>query len=96
MEEVGQRLRAAREATGLTTRQVSAALNFQGNSVSHATIGNYERGISFPRESMLQALGEIYKRSIDWIRGEGSILNNVQYRSLKSVTKHDKTEKLLL
>jgi transcriptional regulator with XRE-family HTH domain len=44
LQGIGRRLRIAREAIGLSTRNVAKLLSSKGKSISHVTIGNYERG----------------------------------------------------
>lgn len=89
---IGARLRLAREAAGLSTRDVEERLRCAGRRVSHATIGNYERGVTQPPAEILELLGGIYKRGLDWIRGTGLILRGIRYRALKSVSVREKND----
>jgi Zn-dependent peptidase ImmA (M78 family) len=90
LKTIGQRLRIAREAKNLSTRDVASQLVLQNKKISHATIGNYERGLSLPSEDILSLLAEIYQRKLEWIRGTGLVMQGVRYRSLKSVSLEDK------
>lgn len=89
---IGGRLRMAREAARLSTRDVEEKLRLQGIKVSHATIGNYERGITQPSEKILGLLAGIYKRELDWFIGTGLLLRGIRYRALKSVSVHEKKD----
>lgn len=91
-EGLGHRLRLVRETIGWSTREVASQLTIKGYNISHATLGNYERGLTQPSESMLAALASLYKKSIDWIRGTGLVLKGVQFRCLKSVSERSKKE----
>ncbi len=86
------RLRMAREAARLSTRDVEERLRRQGIKVSHATIGNYERGLTQPSEKILGLLAGIYKRELDWLLGTGLLLQGIRYRALKSVSVHEKKD----
>lgn len=90
LNAIGERLRLARRALNLSTRDVANQLRAHGKSYSHATIANYERGLTHPTEDVLVALAEIYNRPIDWLRGTGLKLQGVRYRCLKSVREHEK------
>lgn len=90
LKTIGQRLRIAREARNLSTRDVATQLILKHKKISHATIGNYERGLSQPSEDVLSLLAEIYQRKPEWIRGTGLVMQGVRYRSLKSVSLDDK------
>lgn len=85
-KRLGQRLRIARKAAGLSMREVEKQLCAQRIPISHASISNYERGVSRPSEKVLESLAAIYKRSLDWIRGSTEVLTSVRYRALKSVS----------
>jgi Zn-dependent peptidase ImmA (M78 family) len=87
---IGERLRIAREGLGLSTREVAERLDAKGVSISHATLANYERGLTHPPEGVLTALARMYNRTIEWLRGTGHVLEGIRYRALKSVTVHDK------
>jgi Zn-dependent peptidase ImmA (M78 family)/transcriptional regulator with XRE-family HTH domain len=87
---LGRRLRLAREAAGLSTRDVAAALPAKGHQITHATVSNYERGSTVPPEPVLALLAELYRRPIAWLQGGGHELAGVRYRCLKATRKADK------
>ncbi|MFC1605170.1 helix-turn-helix domain-containing protein [Planctomycetota bacterium] len=89
---LGERLRAAREGLGFSTRSAVEQLKAQGISISHGTLANYERGLTHPSEEMLRGLSHIYNRSVEWLRGSGYLLEGIRYRALKSVTVREKTQ----
>lgn len=81
--KVGERLKMARLAKGLSTRAVSERL--KGTApVSHATLANYERGATQPPIDVISALATAYERPINWFLGDGPLLTGVRYRNLKS------------
>ena len=90
INQIGQRLRLARQGACLSTRQVQDLLNIHNISISHATIGNYERGITKPSEDILTTLAKIYERDLEWIRGTGLTLEPIRYRALRSVSVSEK------
>lgn len=87
---IGERLRIAREGLGLATREVAERLGAGGIPISHATLANYERGLTHPPEEVLDALAHMYNRTADWLRGTGHVLEGIRYRALKAVTVRDK------
>ncbi len=89
---VGERLRVAREGAGLSTRGAAEKLKMHGISISHGTLANYERGLTHPSEGILSVLSHTYNRSIEWLRGNGYLLEGIRYRALKSVTVRDKSQ----
>jgi Zn-dependent peptidase ImmA (M78 family)/transcriptional regulator with XRE-family HTH domain len=89
---LGKRLRSAREAAGLTTRDVSTALLANGLKVTHATVSNYERGVTAPSADCLAAFAHIYRRSVEWLAGAGHELAGVRYRCLKATREGEKHE----
>ena len=90
INQIGQRLRLARQGACLSTRQVQDLLNIHNISISHATIGNYERGITKPSEDILVIFAKIYGRDLEWIRGTGLTLEPICYRALRSVSVSEK------
>ena len=92
LEGIGQRLRIAREATGLTTRVVAGRISLTVKPISHVTIGNYERGTTKTPEDILEALAQLYERSVAWFRDNGVALQGLRYRALKSVTVRNQKE----
>ena len=85
-DTMGSRLCFAREAAGLSTRDVERQLRSEGKGISHTTIGNYERCVTQPSEEVLKALAAVYQRELEWIRGTGLVLKGVRYRALKSTS----------
>ncbi|SMB98015.1 Helix-turn-helix [Thermanaeromonas toyohensis ToBE] len=61
-KKLGERLRKAREAKGLTQAQLGALLN-----VSDATINRYEKGQRSPDPEMLVKLAEALNVSTDYL-----------------------------
>tara|TARA_R110000744_G_C19340608_1_gene559416 strand:- start:850 stop:1932 length:1083 start_codon:yes stop_codon:yes gene_type:complete len=73
----------ARNAKGLSTRAVALQLK-PASSVSHASIANYEKGITSPPIDIVSALATLYDRPINWLLGDGPVLSGIRYRNLKS------------
>lgn len=84
-KELGSRLRSARETAGLSTRIVARQLSERGIPVSHATVANYETGISFPSMPAVRTMAALYNRPVEWFLAAAETLTGVRYRSLKSV-----------
>lgn len=89
-EHLGERLRAARETVGMSTRTVARRMSMIGVPVSHATIGNYESGRSLPSTAALEAFAKAYGRPREWFTASSATLTGVRYRSLKAVRVGDK------
>jgi len=69
---VGERIRAAREARGLTQQQAAEAIG-----VSSGTISRYERDEFTPRGERLTSLARLVRRSPEWIiSGEAAARND--------------------
>jgi len=85
-EGIGERLKIARAAAGLTTRQVEKALSELGDDcrVSHAMLGKYERSLAPPPLGVLSALANIYRRHLTSFFSESPRLTGVRYRNAKS------------
>ncbi|MBW8017988.1 MAG: ImmA/IrrE family metallo-endopeptidase [Planctomycetes bacterium] len=92
LESVGQRLRIAREAIGLSTREAAARLTLSFKRTSHVTVGNYERGTSRLPEDALHAFAQLYNRPVHWFCVKRGILEGLRYRALKSVSVRDKKD----
>lgn len=58
---IGERLRYARERAGMTLRQVEERTN-----IGESSLSEFENGKREPRLSLLQALAEAYRRSLDF------------------------------
>lgn len=82
-DTLGEKLRTARLATGLSTRAVADRLR-PFVSVSHATLANYERGMTRPPIDVMSALATLYQRPLAWFLGNGPTLQGIRYRNLKS------------
>lgn len=66
-ETVGQRLRDARQAAGLTQQEVTEALG-----LVRSTLVRWEAADRVPKESGLRTLADLYQVSEEWIRtGDG-------------------------
>lgn len=59
---IGQRLKAAREAAGLTQEKAAAQIG-----VSMMTVSRWERGQHVAEGAQLGAAARVYGRSVDWI-----------------------------
>lgn len=80
---VGERMKMARLAKGLSTRAVAERLK-PISPVSHATLSNYEKGATRPPIDIISAVATLYERPINWFLGDGPMLAGVRYRNLKS------------
>ncbi len=80
---VGERLRMARQAKGLSTRAAAEKLK-PHLEVSHATLASYERDLTRPPIDLMSALATLYDRPLNWFLGSGPSLSGVRYRNLKS------------
>lgn len=80
---LGEKLKSARLAAGLTTRNVEDKLKGRWPA-SHATVGNYERAKSQPPFGLLMILAEIYGRPMSWFLEKGATLTGIQYRNTSS------------
>ncbi len=57
---IGDRIKQARIATGMTQDEVVAALEHQGQQLTKAGLSKYERGGSVPKPAVLRALGKVF------------------------------------
>lgn len=80
---VGERMKMARLAKGLSTRAVAERLKPIA-TLSHATLANYEKGATRPPIDIVSAIATLYERPINWFLGDGPVLSGVRYRNLKS------------
>lgn len=80
---LGARLKAARAATGLSTRAVVEKLRLVA-PISHSTLANYERDATRPPIDVMMSLAMLYERPLNWFLCKGSVLAGVRYRNLKS------------
>ncbi len=81
---MGERLRSARVAAGLSTRALAERLAGRV-TVSHATLANYERGLTTPRMDVVSAIASELDRPLQWFFQAGRALRNVRYRHRKSL-----------
>ena len=80
---IGQRLKIARTAVGLSLRGLEAAI---GNRVTAQAIGKYERGESMPGSGVLIALAGALGVSVDYLVGDQEmVLEAVDFRK-KTIT----------
>lgn len=76
----GERLRERREQLNMSRRELAEALG-----VTVSAIGNYETGISFPKE-------EVLLRLFDSLRVDPNTLYRDHFRGGKNVLSHDERE----
>jgi len=81
---LGDRLRSARVAAGLSTRALAARISSQFQ-LSHATLANYERGLTKPDPLLVSAIAIELERPLEWFLKSGKSLENVRYRNRKSL-----------
>jgi len=80
---IGQRLKLARSAAGLSLRDLSSEM---GNLVTAQAIGKYERNDAQPGSKVLIALSRALKVSVDYLAGDQElVLEDVDFRK-KSIT----------
>jgi transcriptional regulator with XRE-family HTH domain len=76
MEKMGENMRREREKTGLTLRELAAALAEHGESVTYASLSKYERGEQTPRAVTVQLIALILGVSLGNIVPEGCRLRD--------------------
>ncbi len=81
---LGERLRSARIAAGLSTRALADRLKGRVK-LSHATLANYERGDTQPGMDVVSAIASELNRPLQWFLQSGLALQNVRYRHRKSL-----------
>ncbi|MBT1278919.1 helix-turn-helix transcriptional regulator [Thermoanaerobacter sp. CM-CNRG TB177] len=84
---LGERIRKARLAKGLTQKQLAEMLN-----ITDATVNRYEKGIRKPDPEMLKAIADVLNVSIDYLLGKTDIPNihiPESYSQKHEVTKRD-------
>lgn len=64
---MGKNLRAAREAAGLTQRDLAAQL---GGKVDTQYVSNWERGVYRPNDQYLVKLAEVLGYEVAWFYGD--------------------------
>jgi len=81
---IGERLRSARVAAGMSTRALAECIA-QRVKISHATLANYERGDTQPGIDLITAVADELGRPVQWFLQSGLTLRNVRYRHRKSL-----------
>ena len=87
---LGKKLRAARTASGKSTRAAAREASMRGIPMSHATLANYERGETMPAVPTLRLLANIYECPEEQLLGRTPTLSGIRYRALKSVRVRDR------
>jgi Zn-dependent peptidase ImmA (M78 family)/DNA-binding XRE family transcriptional regulator len=84
---IGQRLKIARAASGLSMRELEAAID---NLVTAQAIGKYERDEDMPSSRVLSALAEVLNVSEDYLlASEEMILDGVEFRKKRMDSKRE-------
>jgi Zn-dependent peptidase ImmA (M78 family)/transcriptional regulator with XRE-family HTH domain len=84
---IGQRLKIARAASGLSLRELEAAI---GNRVTAQAIGKYERNEDMPSSGVLSALADALNVSEDYLlASEEMILEGVEFRKKQIASKRE-------
>lgn len=84
---IGQRLKIARAASGLSLRELEAAI---GNLVTAQAIGKYERDEDMPRSSVLSALAVALAVSEDYLLATDElVLDGVEFRKKELTSKRE-------
>jgi Zn-dependent peptidase ImmA (M78 family) len=84
---IGQRLKLARAASGLSLRDLDAAI---GNLVTAQAIGKYERNEDMPGSRVLSALADALRVSEDYLMStEDMVLEGVEFRKKEIASKRE-------
>ena len=84
---IGNRLKLARSATGLSLRGLSDHI---GNRVTAQAIGKYERDKAMPRSGVLIALADALNVSVEYLTGDpGMTLQSVDFRTKKVASRRE-------
>ena len=87
---IGQRLKLARSAAGLSLRGLEERI---GNRVTAQAIGKYERNESMPGSSVLIALADALDVSVDYlISDQEMVLEAVDFRKKKITSKREECQ----
>jgi len=87
---LGQRIRLARSAAGLSLRALEARI---GNRVSAQAIGKYERNEDVPSSGVLVALSDALGVSLDYLVGEQEmVLEGVEFRKKQISSKKEQSQ----
>jgi Zn-dependent peptidase ImmA (M78 family)/DNA-binding XRE family transcriptional regulator len=84
---IGQRLKIARAASGLSLRELESAIS---NLVTAQAIGKYERDEDMPSSKVLRALAAALRVSEDYLLASGDmVLDGVEFRKKHAATKRE-------
>src|ERR1700720_4212662 len=84
---IGLRLKIARAASGLSLRELEAAID---NLVTAQAIGKYERNEDMPSSKVLSALAKALRVSEDYlVAGEEMVLDGVEFRKKSIASKRE-------
>lgn len=72
-QALGSRLKAARNAVGLTLASTATALSEQGIPAIKQTVGSWEKGVNVPDALVLKKLAKLYQQSADALLWENSL-----------------------
>lgn len=87
---IGQRLKAARKAAGLSLRDLELKID---NRVTAQAIGKYERGEDMPSSGVLIVLARALEVSVDYLLGEQEIaLEDVAFRKKQQLGKREEAK----
>ena len=87
---IGQRLKLARSAAGLSLRGLEEKI---GNRVTAQAIGKYERNESMPGSGVLIALADALDVSVDYLVGDQEmILEAVEFRKKTITSKREECQ----
>lgn len=95
---LGSRLKAARNAVGLTLVAAATALTDEGIPAIKQTVGSWEKGVNVPDALVLKKLAKLYNQSADALLWENALsiealqfaaeydaLNETQKRTLRAI-----------
>lgn len=87
---IGQRLKLARSAAGLSLRELQEKI---GNRVSAQAIGKYERNEDMPSSGVLIALSDALGVSLDYMAGDQDmVLEGVEFRKKQITSKKEQAQ----
>ena len=87
---IGQRLKLARSAAGLSLRGLEAKI---GNRVTAQAIGKYERNESMPGSGVLIVLADALDVSVDYLVGDQEmVLEAVEFRKKKLTSRREESQ----
>lgn len=87
---LGERIKEARLAKGLTQKQLAEMLN-----TTDATVNRYEKGVRNPDPETLETIADILEVSMDYLFGKTNIPNIYipeEYARKHKITKRDLTQ----